>query len=60
MINLKSILLIISSKRKNRLEYSEIYILINSVIIKNCPNNGRNLLLYKFIRRMIKVTVVII
>jgi hypothetical protein len=38
----KSILLIISSRRKKRFEYSEIYMLINSVIIKNCPNSGRN------------------
>jgi len=56
----KSILLIISSKRKNRFKYSELYILNNSVIIKNFPNSGRNLLLYQLIGRMIKVTVVII
>jgi len=37
IVEVKSVLLIISSKRKNRFEYSEIYILINSVIIKNCP-----------------------
>lgn len=60
IVEVKSILLIISSKRKNRFEYSEIYILINAVIIKNCPNSGRNLFLYQFIGRLMKVNVVII
>jgi len=56
----KSVWLIISSRRKNRFEYSEIHIFINSVIIKNCPNSGRNLLLCQFIGRLIKVTLVVI
>jgi len=60
IVEVKSILLIISSKRKNKLKYSELYILINSAITKNCPNSGTNLLLYQFIGRLIKVTVVII
>lgn len=60
IVEVMSILLIISSRRKTRFEYSEIYILINSVLIKNCPSSGRNLLLCQFIGRLIKVTVVII
>jgi hypothetical protein len=60
IVEVKSVLLNISSRRKNRFEYSETYIIINSLIIKNCPNSWRNFLLYQFIGRLTKVTVVII
>jgi hypothetical protein len=40
---------------------TEVHKLINSVEIrKNCQGNGRNLLLYVFVRRVIKLTAVII
>jgi hypothetical protein len=45
----------------SRTIHSEVHKLINSILIKkNCLNSGRSQLLYLFIRRVIKLIVVII